>query len=357
MASNQASGTRVSPAQAALNFAQMTRQNYQTLPAIAGAPSSTVTFNLPKVRLTSRVRVMVEAVLNVKHASQTSYTPAALAPYTMFRKVAIDMNNGFSPFNTSGKELYMYSLMSQDANILSPKTSGRGKVVQALGASASGVDNTVRFLLDLPLTLNDRDPIGLVLTQNQETTVTITLDIDKADTLVKDTAGFTLDLKNIVITPMVETFSVPALAEAFPDLSVLKLVMSTRQAISGSGPQTLKLPTGQTYRKFAMLIEDANGGVIDSDLTGDLEIVFNQADTPYRINAKTLAAINHEQYRMPLPQGIYTFDFSYQGVAGYSGSRDYIDTERLTEFWVKFNAKNAGNVTVVYETLTRLRSQ
>lgn len=352
MAQNQ-----ISPAQRAALFAQTTRQNLQMLPAIAGAASSTVTFNIPKVRLSSRIRLMVQATLTATHAANTSYTPNAFAPFTLIRKAAVDMNNGFAPFNLSGKQLYMYSMMRDNAAILGRASSGRGKVVQPVVASNGGTANQIQFVADLPLSLNDRDPVGLVVTQNQETTVTVTVDIDAAAVLADATAGYTYALSNIVITPMVESFSVPATPDAFPDISVLKLVQATKQSISGAGQFTVALPVGTTYRKLAFFVEDANGlGVADSALTGNIELVFNQADTPYRISPAILAAMNHEQFGYVLPQGMYAFDFSYQGISNYGGARDYIDTERLTEFWLRFGAASAGAVTVVYETLSRLRS-
>lgn len=347
---------KVTPAQAAQLFAQMTRQNYQMLPSIAGAENATVTYNVPKVRLTNRIRMMVEMTLNAKHASATSYTPHPFGAFNFIRKVAIDMNNGFSPFSVSGAQLYMLSLVQDKAETMTPKTSGRGKHVQGLVSSAAGTDNVVRFIVDLPLTLNDRDPVGLILTQNQETTVTITVDFDTAGKVSNGAAGYTFAANNITITPMVESFSIPAVGEAFPDLSVLKLVQASKQAITGSGLQTFKFPVGTTYRKIVFLVEDANGGVADASLTGDIELIFNQADRPYKINPKLLAAINQEQFGITLPQGVYAFDMSYQGWSSYGGARDYIDTERLTEFWLQFGANAAGNVTVVYETLSRLRS-
>jgi hypothetical protein len=346
---------KVTPQQAAQYFAQMTRQNLQMLPATAGAESSTITFNLPKVRLTSKIRVMVEAVLTATHASATSYTPATFGPYELIRKVSIDMNNGFSPFSVSGKQLYMISLLDEQSNTFRPATTGRGRTVQGVTSSTGGAPNTIRFMMDLPLTLNDREPIGLVLTQNQETTVTVTIDTNNAASLLASTTGYTLALSNFVFTPMVESFAIPALAQAFPDLSILKLVQAASQTISGSGEQTFKLPTGQTYRKLAFLIENSSGGVADTDLAGNIELVFNQADTPYKVSPKMLAAINHSQYGQTLPNGMYAFDFTYQGTPNYGGSRDYVDTERLTEFWLKFNAAAAGNVTVVYETLSQLK--
>jgi hypothetical protein len=57
-----------------------------------------------------------------------------------------------------------------------------------------------------------------------------------------------------------------------------------------------------------------------------------------------------------LANGIYVFDFTYQGLEGYGGARDYIDTEKLTEFWLKFQAAETGKITYVRETLARLQS-
>ncbi|MNM27068.1 hypothetical protein D3C81_375500 [compost metagenome] len=347
---------QITPAMAAQNFAQATRQNMQMLPAIAGAESSTISFNLPKVRLTSKVRVMVEATVNVKHASATIYTPPAFGPYALIRKVGIEVQNGFRPFNVSGEELQMMNYLDNDSQIYVPQTSGRGKVVQGVAASAAGVDNVIRFPLELPFTLNDRDPIGMILTQNQETTVSVTIDTNAVTSLLANTSGYTVVLKSLTFTPMVESFTIPASELAFPDLSILKMVQSSRQSIAGAGEQTIKLPTGQTYRRIAIYLDNGSGvGLDDSAITGNFEVLFNQADTPYKVSPKQLAAINHEQYGRPLPNGLYAFDFTYQGFANFGGSRDYVDTQRLTEFWIKFVAPAAGNVTVVYETLSQMQ--
>lgn len=346
----------VNPAQRAMLFAQMTRQHMQTDGAIAGTENGTTKFRLNKVRLTNRVRVEVACDLTVTHASNTTYTPAALAPYTAIRRVAVDLNNGFNPFIVSGPELYMYSLMADHSSTLNRATSGRGKVVQPLVASASGAVNKVRFLFDLPMALNDRDPVSLIVTQNQQTSVDVTIDFATGAALLDGTAGYTATMSNIVVTPLQESFSVPPVAEARPDIGILKLVQSTNESISGAKNMTVKLPTGMTFRKLAWYITDASGvGVADSAISGNFELVLNQSDTPYVIKPSILAAVNHEQFRNVLPQGMWALDMSYQGMANYGGLRDYIDTEQLTEFWLRFNAPAAGNIVVVYEQLSKLQ--
>jgi hypothetical protein len=57
-------------------------------------------------------------------------------------------------------------------------------------------------------------------------------------------------------------------------------------------------------------------------------------------------------YEAPLDAGAWILDFANMGA---TGSRDYIDTERLTEFWIKFTSDTAGSVRVFYETLSRLK--
>lgn len=347
---------QVSPAEAAMLFSQMTRQHMQTDGAVAGAENGTIKYRLNKVRLTNRVRLEVALTLNAKHAANTEYAPHPFAPFNFIRNIKVDMNNGFSPFNLSGKELYMMSLMNDYSSVLNRQVSGRGKVVQGVTSSAAGTDNVVRFLVDLPLSINDRDPVSLIVTQNQQTNVDVTIDLGQAVDLADSAAGYTYAVSDIVITPLQETFSVPPVAEARPSIGLLKVTHSTNESINGAGNKTIKLPTGQTYRKLAWLIEDANGlGFADSAFAGNFDLVLNQADTPYIIKPSILAAINHEQFRNTLPQGMYALDFSYQGLSNYGGLRDYIDTEQLTEFWLRFNAPAAGNIYMVYETLAKVK--
>lgn len=355
MATQTQDKRKISPAERARLFAQTTRQNFQMLPAITSGPNQTASFTLPKTRLLAKIRVMVEATLNVAHATETSYIPSIFAPFNMLRRLTLDLNNGFSPFLVNGDMLYLYNRTRGDSQVLDNKIDGRGKVVQELVASVAGADNKVRFVADLPVQLNARDPIGLIMLQNEETVVTVTADVGDGKELVTG-AGFTTVLSNVKITPMTETFSIPAIKEAFPDISVLKLVHSKNEEVAGGGVKTVRLPVGTTYRKVICYITDENDdGVADDALQGDFEIVFNQADTPYRVNPKILAAINHEQFGYTMPAGVYIFDFSYQGISNFGGARDYIDTERLTEFWLRFQTPTNGKIQVVYETLSQLR--
>jgi hypothetical protein len=206
----------------------------------------------------------------------------------------------------------------------------------------------------MPVMLNKRDPIGMINTQNTQTVVTVTLDFNELGVILASTTGYTLT-GSLQVIPTIESFTVPIIPEARPDMSVLKLVQEYTQAIPGAGDVTFKFPVGTTYRRFAMLFEKADGsGFSESELT-DIQLILNQADIPYKVNPYVLQAINQEQYGVTFEKGLFVMEFADQGIVGLGGSRDYIDSENLTEFWVKTNASVGGTLTVLTETLAELQ--
>lgn len=351
-------------AQRALLFANYTRMHWQTLGAVAGAEDSRITFQVPKSRLLSKVRVMVQATLTSTQAGNADYAPAANAPFTFVRNIEMKLNNGFAPFNISGEGLYFYNMLRTSSAVITPLTglnttiaASRRRNVLGITSAAGGAANVVRFFLDLPVTLNDRDPAGLILAQNPQTTIDVNIDLGDVNDIAPAAAGYTYALTGITVTPFVETFSVPADPNARPDLSILKLVQQQNQVVAGAGLQTVRLQAGNTFRKLLFYIQDATGGETDTDLgTNLIKLVLNTADYPIEIHPRVLQAINEETYGQSLPNGLFVFDFaSLQGIANYAGSRDYFDTEDLTEFWLQFTSAAAGNVWVISETLTKMK--
>jgi hypothetical protein len=347
--------------QRAALFATATRQTFQTLPTqqVTGE-GQTVQFTLPKVRLLSKIYLEVNAKATLK-SSKTNLNKDKFSPYGILRRVSLDLNNGFSPFVVSGRDIFLYNMNRLNPNIIDGTYFGmdtsKGMVNVQTNASANGTDANINLVFELPVTLNDRDPVGLIMLQSEETSVTLTVDVDKLANAYKLDDGDEVIFKSLSLTPMLETFSIPPIKEAFPDISVLKLVDSKTDTFAGNGQNIVKLNTGTIYRKLILYFEDSNGNPLkDSDFSGNLELVFNQADIPVSIKPSILSARNASQLGFYIPDGVYIFDFSNQGIPNLGGTRDYIDTERLTEFWVRFSTQKAGKLTVVAEKLSRLRS-
>jgi len=354
---------KISPAVRNQLFAALTRKYHQPLPPVAGAENATAQFTLTKSRLLSKIWLEFLGTMTYTQAAAAPATLAPFAPFNFIRNVRVEYNNGYTPFNISGAQLYMYNLARNNATLLTPRTTDvaataallRGRCACGLESGAGGVANVCRFLLELPIGVNERDPVGLYLLQNEEIVVTVTIDFDDANVVFNASAGLTGAMTAISVTPVVETFSVPPRDEAVPDLGMLKLVSARHEVIAGAGTQTIRLTPGNIFRKLLVYIEDATAGEFDGDLTGNFEIIFNESDNPIRIPPWVLSGINAEQYGLNLPNGLWVFDFTYQGLANYGGGRDYIDTEKVTEFWFRFNAAAAGTIDIVQETLTKLR--
>lgn len=302
--------------QRAQMFAMSTRQNWhmlakQTTQNLPG----TLQFNLPKARLLSGLFVSVKMTGG---------------DISTIRRLSLDLNNGFAPFVVSGEELQMYNHI--DLNPLNFPA----------WATKEGEGDTI-YNFYLPVTTNQRDPIGLILLQNDQTNVTLNIDLGVGATKV--------DVK-----VMVETFSIPADVNAYPDLSVLKLVNGRSDSLPAIGQQRIQLTTGTIYRKLAFKLVDENGAPMSlEDLNGNIQLVFNQADINYSIDPEMLRMWNEKQLGAELPDGVFVFDFSNSGgLPNLGGTRDYIDSANLTEFWLEFNTAKKGKCIIVTETLARL---
>ena len=342
---------QITPQQRMAFFNQSTRQNFHTLPTVTGGASQTLQMLLPKARLLSKIFLQIDATVNVKHETKTS---CKINPHNLIRRISLDLNNGFSPFVVTGYELHLMNMLSVRAHAMEFMSHSKQNAI----ASAEGTDNKVSLFYELPVGMNERDtPQGLILLQNSETNVTLSIDTATGGGIVHDDAmGFTCELKDVKITPVTETFSLPAVQEAFPDLSILKLVNGVSHSFLGNGVNAVKLSTGTIYRKLIFIFEDEYGYPMKpEDFTGNLQLVFNQADINYDVPLHMLQKMNTMMLNWDMPDGVYYLDFSTQGFSNFGGTRDLIDTELLTEFTVKFGTTKRGKVSIVSECIARVK--
>lgn len=344
--------TTISPAQRAALFAQATRQHLQTLAKeTVTQDNSTIQITLPKTRILSKVTLEVSAVVNV--AGSGDIKLPFMYPYSILRRVALDANNGFSPFVVSGVDLALYNLSQLNSHTYMPQSVDKSGVCYYSTVQA-GKNAEINFSLDLPVTLNDRDLIGLILLQNEQSNITVSIDVEDMNRAFGTHEGVTCSLVSLSVTPVIETFSIPNIKEAIPDFSLIKLVHSRNDNVI-QGQNTVKLTCGTVYRKMFFYITDENGAAIDdTDLIGNIELVFSQSDIPYNITPLALRHRAEKQLGFKLPKGVYMFDFSNQGIPNLGGARDYINSKGLSEFWLRFNSNVKGNISTIYEHLTTL---
>lgn len=325
---------QISASQRAQNFAAATRQNLHMIPSKTVTNlGESVQFNYPKARLLGKTFVKVD----VKYSKLGSFKNE-LTPYNIIRRISLSLNNGFEPFVINGRDLYLLNMV---------RMNDTKKLV-----SNDANTNTYSFMIELENTLNQRDASSLILLQNESTQVTLSVDL--ATTFDGIMNSNDVDFVSCKITPMLQTWTIPNYTDAFPDLSVIKLTKSRTETVSGSGEHVIKLDVGTIYRKLVFYVTDEEGNGIDLDT--NIELIYNTADTPISIDAKMLRFKNTSDFGFEFPKGMYVFDFSgYAGFSNYGGSRDFIDTERLSEFWVRFSTNESCKVTTIQENLSRLR--
>lgn len=321
-------------------FGAATRQHFQMVSKQNVTETGTIEFRVPKARILEGFRARFHGVYS---ADVSAKVVNGYEPYNIIRRLAVDFNNGFSPIVVSGAEMARMNTLSPYAKMI--KAADKGTLCKVDGKN-------VDFMLDIPLALNYRDPVGLVLAQNAETTITVTFDINTAVNAF-GLEGLTLTEGYIELEA--NSFSIPANTNYMPDMSVLKVV-DARNEVFVAGPNYIKLPVGMIYRKMVFMFTDVDGNPLtDADITSNIEIVLNTADIPYSISPAMLKNFNLMQIGEDMGEGCYFFSFDWQGLAAnYGGSRDLLDTERITELAVRFSTGKAGKITIISEKMSRL---
>lgn len=317
-------------------FGAATRQHFQMIGKKSVGPSQTVEFAVPKARIVEGFRLRMKGAL-----TGGSLTAGGYDVYDLIRRISVDFNNGFSPVVVSGAQMARINTLSPAARLI-PAAADTGLCV----VDGANFD----FMLDIPLVLNYRDPVGLVLAQNQETNITVTIDTANPANIIEGATDFTATLELEC-----NSFSIPANTNYLPDMSVLKVV-DARNEVFTAGQNYIKLPVGMIYRKMVFKFETADGEPLTAEeITSNIELVLNTADIPYSISPDMLKKFNIMQVGMDMGAGVYFFSFDWQGLAAsYGGSRDLLDTERITEFALRFSASVPGKVTIVSEKMSRL---
>lgn len=334
------SQNNISPAARAANFKAVTRQNLQVMPAVKISEGGQFELTLPKSRFLARIFLKCD----ISYTNATSLTDDHKK--TMMEKIhgvlnniTLNLNTGFKPYVVSGAALKILNSLYPD---------------NGLAAYDNNITQTgARVCYEMPLTMSADSTAGLVLLQNHETTVNLSGEMVSLNSIFKGIGSFTG--VSMTVTPMLETFTIPSSPDCYPSLSMLKLVNSRPETLVPSSENIIRMICGTTYRKVVLQFFDADGNPADLEDSAIISIVLNQADTPYAITAGMLKMWNYRAYNTALPAGCYVFDFSTADIAEHGGSRDLMDTERLTEFWIKVNtAADTVRCIVTTECLTRV---
>lgn len=315
-------------------FMNATRQNKRKIFSIAYDSGNRVSRDLPATGLLANLFIRVKGTLTVTPGSGTATLKADQQgrPYGLVDRVQLTANSGTDIVNVSGFGLYLRNLMTDNAyvDILAANMveGESGNPVYQFGTSSGA--NAVEFTLKVPVVTNERDLAGLIMLQNRETLMTLTLDWANAANLFTLTGNAAVSFSGSAEVTM-EYFSVPSDEKDYPDLSLVHTLLEDKVDVDGTGDLQYTVPRGNIYMRIIhrVLLNAAPAGYDDVDR---LVLQYNQSEQPYMIDGHDVLYQQRERYKRDLPKGVYAWDFSYQGQAGLGGARDLVNSRAITDF-------------------------
>lgn len=340
-------------------FNDYTKKKIQIKPSQSIYENRKTIIDLDQVDLTSDIYLIFEITCDFIHATLETYTPERFAPYGLLNRIHLQLDNNFTPYDISGITAYLLQLASLNPSVWTPNSSTSTRTSNLLGLvsdtdGGGNENNIVQFVVRLPLTLNERDLNGILVTQNKKTNCKITLDVGTALAgILASASGFSTDDFLGTVTPIVITYEIPQPDEAKPDWRQIKLTHEEQFTIASAGTTNLLLDAKGMVRRIFIDLHDGTDGFADSEVSNFI-IKENVTNRPWEINAKGLMIMNQELYGQAMPKGVWVIDAASQGVPNYGNHRDWFDTNNLTTFHLAITSTNTGTAKITTESLVQL---
>jgi len=346
-----------------MSFIDATRQNIKKQASVQFSASNTLLKDLKRVGLLAKVIVRFSGSYTLTHASKTTATKAALAPFNLVKWLRMNVNAGINLVKASGYMLHCL-MMVNDLNHKLDSIIGTSDVFRfGNTVSVGGTANNLDFTLEIPLMINDRDPVGLFLLQNNETIANIEIDTGAFADLFTDT-DITISNATGNFFFHTEIFSLPREAENQPDLRLVHQIIEDQYTVSSTGENPVPVKRGGWVRRMINLVT-INGSPAANTAIDELALRYQQSHDPYTVLAPDQRALQRKRYGRDLDTGVYVWDGAYQGgFPGMGNHRDYLDTRAFTDIEniVMINSgaslgTNNNSIRVLREQLVPLRKR
>jgi hypothetical protein len=294
----------------------------------------TLSWDVPKTGILAGLWMLVTGTLTGTPSTLNALGKANLI--TRYRMVA---NAGITLIDVSGPG-YHYLMRDMIEHNVDPVPQADGR-----SAVASGAFDLSAFF---PVALNARDPLGLIMLQNEDTQLRLELEIGAVTQLANDFSAISLTCQ-----PFLELFTVPQNSENWPPFQFAHTWSEEQLTISGAGDVTFYWPRGNIY---AQMIHGAGIGAAGADNFTQFKVRINQSD--YLIDAPAAFLTRQvSRYRgRTRVAGVIPVDFlSMSGLGNYGSGRDLLDSRQLTDLASVITASAAGTLYTVKRQLVPLR--
>lgn len=273
----------------------------------------------------------------------TVNTPNPLGICSAIKRVRVSTNTGIDLFNVSGAGNFYLLQNNQELGAIN------GRQPQNQGSTAVSATS---FNLDMvvPIMLNLHDPVGMLLLQNEQLQVILTIEWETPTTIGGTTATVTAGACN----PALEFFTVPVAKEDWPPLGVVHQIIEDQIAIGATGDYTYNFPRGNVYLQ-ALFGYGINAAPADN--WSRLILRINQSDILYDFVPATMNQL--VGYKNNLTRGLGQIPVDLlgsDGLGAYGSARDFINSRLLTDFQAVLTATATGTLYVVRRMLLPLES-
>lgn len=323
-----------------MSFINSTRQNLRNLTTLPHTPYNNVQADISRVGFLATVNLRFKGKLNARHASKTTFTKAPEAPYNLAERVKLVMNNGVSIWDTSGYGAYLQNMVCKYHYRLDEEMEKGGVFAFGNKVSSAGTDNDISFTLKMPISINDRDMIGLILLQSSQIVGTVQVHCADASVLMTDT-DVTATLEGTWYISY-EYFDVPESTADYPLLNTVHQVLEDQNPINARGENRFVIPRGNTYMRIINQIKLNGTPTLEGIERAALK--YNLTNEPYALMTEDMLAMQLDRYGRALPDGVLIWDFFYMGIPNLGNNRDFVDTARISEFDQFINISSDANL-------------
>lgn len=291
-----------------------------------------VNFQLPRTGFLARIYLAIRGSI-----TGTLTAPNPLGRASIVRRVRLTANSGVDTFNVSGAG---YHYLLREYVDLERDAVPQSNALTAVGTGAFNLDMVI------PVGVNKRDAVGLLMLQSERTLMTLQVDFE-ADATVA--TGATV---SATVTPYLELFTVPADQANWPPLSVVHQILEDQQSVPAAGTFTYHWPRGHVYLQ---LLHGLGIGIPGSDLFTRVNVRVNQADF---IQATDVVYLDIERaFSAGTTRLAGTIPIDLMGSSGmgmYDKSRDTINTRLVTDLATVIEATASGTLYSVRRQLVTL---
>lgn len=314
----------------------------------ASAPSeSRSRFTLPKVGLASRIYVDIAGGSSTAFdltvgAGSSAVAADGLGPWGVIDGFTIRVNGGSGWYDVSGFGTFLVnSIESEDAY----RQDAPGTVYTTAPTDIASTlydypttDGNPRFGFDIPFCLGPSNPLGMILLQNDQTTVELEIRWNTLDKYAALAGGAVATL-SLTATVVLEYFDIPPrdafLAFFLPMLRWAHWWREERQDVTASGRDAniVTLDNHDTYLRVVHYL--LRNSILNTDNITDLRFVLNRQHTLYDHDDATHLRRQRMAIGKDLPA--FVWDFFATGTLrdvihadAYTDIRSVLDVDSVT---------------------------